>query len=99
MSATSERCVQLTWISVWLELVGRHGTVAGHSGGTCVPGTVIAVCMAYRLLWHLKGFLTFYRDDDDDEDHNNSIHFYLRANLTARRPITKYARETTKILQ
>jgi hypothetical protein len=29
----------------------------------------------------------------------NSIHFYLRANLTARRPITKYARETTKILQ
>jgi hypothetical protein len=28
----------------------------------------------------------------------NSIHFYLRANLTARRPITKYARETTKIL-
>jgi hypothetical protein len=32
------------------------------------------------------------------EDHN-SIHFYLRANLTARRPITKYARETTKILQ
>jgi hypothetical protein len=29
----------------------------------------------------------------------NSIHFYLCANLTARRPITKYARETTKILQ
>jgi hypothetical protein len=37
--------------------------------------------------------------DNNNSIQFNSIHVYLRANLTARRPITKYARETTKILQ
>jgi hypothetical protein len=31
-------------------------------------------------------------DDDDNNNNNNSIRVYLRANLTAQRPITKLAR-------